>query len=101
LNIGGEMNVIGYSWMSRAALAPFRRPQFAQRRTGARFVGHSGRKFLSVLIASKRTINLGWFKWVPFNSALKSSQVLLLSYANWSDYASGSGKQNWPGDPGG
>jgi hypothetical protein len=28
------MNVIGCSWMSRAALAPFRRPQFAQRRTG-------------------------------------------------------------------
>jgi hypothetical protein len=82
--------VIGCSWMSRAALAPFRRLQFAQRRTGARFVGRSGRKFLSCLIASKRTINLGWFKRVPFlNGAWQSSQVLLLSYANRSDYASG------------
>jgi hypothetical protein len=32
--------VIGYSRTSRAALAPFRRPQIDQRRTGAVFVEH-------------------------------------------------------------
>jgi hypothetical protein len=39
LNIGFEVDVIGYSRTSRAALAPFRRPQIDQRRTGAVFVG--------------------------------------------------------------
>jgi hypothetical protein len=34
-NSGGEMDVVGSSRMSRAALAPFRRTQIAQRRTGA------------------------------------------------------------------
>jgi len=35
LNSGGEIDVIGCRWMSRAALAPFRRPQFVAGRAGA------------------------------------------------------------------
>jgi hypothetical protein len=39
LNSGGELDVIGCSRTSRAALAAFGRPQIAQRRAGAGFVG--------------------------------------------------------------
>ncbi|HXO96351.1 MAG TPA: hypothetical protein VN857_07180 [Chthoniobacterales bacterium] len=39
MNSGGELDVIGSSRTSRAALATLGRPQVAQRRTGAGFVG--------------------------------------------------------------
>ena len=39
MNSSGELDVIGCSRTPRAALAAFGRPQIAQRRTGAGFVG--------------------------------------------------------------